>query len=415
MYRKRSRRVVLGAFASCGAALAGCSVSKAPTTTRTSTSSSNAEMWPSVGYDAANTGYNRHGTGPDRPNERWQFRIGEARQAAPVVGQTTLGVGVAVWGHQNGLYYLDITDGEKLVSLFPGEGNDIIGRRLGHPSAPASDGEILYTGGGGHTTAPYIYAYPMTSLVLDEPRWRFRTGDQVIHSPITIADGTVYVGTASQPARLYALNAGTEQRKGASRWNRRVDGWITGAPAVADGTVVVGTHTGTVYAFDAANGADSWTVSVDEPIRAAPAVADGTVVVGSGEGSVSALDLASGDERWTFPTDGPIRTSPAIADTTVVIGSDDGRVYTLALESGEKQWSVPTGGPVQSSPGVVDGTVYVGSDDGHLYALALADGSERWHFETDGAIAEAPAIAGGVAYVCSRDGNLYAIGGDSSG
>ena len=409
-----SRRAVLGGLAGSATTFSGCFglLPNAGSTTPTPPDA-DTKSWPSVGFDAANTGHDPAGRGPEGPTERWRFYLGSAAQAPPVVGWTMTGYRVAVWGNPSTLHFLDVASGEQVDSYEPGQGNSI-SRPIGAPVAPAFDGGILYLGGGGIPSAPYVYAYRTGT---GEVRWQFRTGDQTAHSPVTIADGTMYVGTASSSPALYAADVDTYSEVtgyAERRWKRELDGMVVGASAAADGQVFVGTSAGTVHAFDADPGTERWNERVDGKIVAAPAVSDGTIAIASTDGNVRALDTERGDERWSTTTGGPVRTSPGIAGDTVVVGSDDGNVYALAVSTGEERWSVSLGDVVRSSPAIVDGTVYVGCDDGSLYALSLEDGSEEWRFETDGAIVEAPAVADGVAYACSRDGYLYAVGGDAS-
>ena len=46
--------------------------------------------------------------------------------------------------------------------------------------------------------------------------------------------------------------------------------------------------------------ASSWTFATGAALHSSPAVADGTVFIGSRDNHVYALDAASGDLRWRF-------------------------------------------------------------------------------------------------------------------
>ena len=106
---------------------------------------------------------------------------------------------------------------------------------------------------------------------------------------------------------------------------------------------------------------------------ASPAVAGGTVYVGSDDGKVYALNAATEQVRWTYTTGSSV-SSPAVAGGTVYIGSWDHKVYALNAATGQVRWTYTTGGYVASSPAVAGGTVYVGSYDGKVYALNAATG-----------------------------------------
>jgi len=168
------------------------------------------------------------------------------------------------------------------------------------------------------------------------------------------------------------------------------------------------------------------------PICSSPAVADGTVYVGSNDGKIYALDAANGRVRWSFPTEGEVHCSPCVWGGMVFCGSDDGWIYCLNADTGRLIWrraadhrptetvslsgdliagfpvdfplpreygasqqcvsrfsieGVPKPGPwvVRGSPMVVDGRLYVGSGLGsppsfwgYLYCIDPRRGEILW-------------------------------------
>jgi outer membrane protein assembly factor BamB len=64
-------------------------------------------------------------------------------------------------------------------------------------------------------------------------------------------------------------------------------------------------------------------------VRSSPAVAGGTVYVGSFDDHLYAIDAETGQEQWRFETDEWVRSSPAVAGGTVYVGSFDGHLYAL--------------------------------------------------------------------------------------
>ena len=107
-----------------------------------------------------------------------------------------------------------------------------------------------------------------------------------------------------------------------------------------------------------------------------PAIAaNGTVVVGSNDGSVYAVNVSTGALIWSFATGGPVVSSPAISFNAVYVGSVDGKVYALNVHSGVLLWSHTTLGAVYASPTIgIHSTVYFISEDHYLYALDGATG-----------------------------------------
>lgn len=161
------------------------------------------------------------------------------------------------------------------------------------------------------------------------------------------------------------------------QWAVETGEGVSSSPAVADGTVYVGSYDDNVYALDAADGTKQWTFQMSNDVGSAPAVADGIVYVGKGDDSVYALDAADGTEQWAFDTGFDVYSAPAVADGVVYVGSYDNNVYALNAADGTEQWAFETGERVYSSPAVVDSTVYVGSHDNNVYAIEGSPGTPK--------------------------------------
>jgi outer membrane protein assembly factor BamB len=243
---------------------------------------------------------------------------------------------------------------------------------------------------------------------LSSRRWAYTTGNAVFSSP-AVAGGTVYIG--SWDLNVYALDAAT----GHVRWAYSTGGEVSSSPAVAGGTVYVGSADHKVYALGAAEGDVRWTYTTGDEVNSSPAVAGGTVYVGSADHKVYALDAATGQVRWAYSTGGAVYSSPAVAGGTVYIGSADHKVYALDAATGHVRWTYTTGGPVSSNlftlsgPAVAGGTVYIGSDDHKVYALDAATGHVRWTYTTGFSVESRPAVVGGTVYIGSFDDKVYAL------
>jgi outer membrane protein assembly factor BamB len=248
-------------------------------------------------------------------------------------------------------------------------------------------------------------------------RWSYTVGlTGLIASSPAVAGGTVYIG--SSDGNVYALDAVT----GHLRWSHGVGPVHFSSPAVAGDTVYIGSTDHKVYALDAATGRPRWAHTTGGVVDSSPAVAGGTVYIGSADNNVYALDAATGHLRWAYPTGDPVHSSAAVAGRTVYIGSADGNVYALNAGTGHLRWAYPTGGKVFSTPAVAGGTVYIGSTDGSVYALDAATGHLRWAHALGGGIGSSPAwagwtfyigsspaVAGGTVYIGSADHKVYAL------
>lgn len=246
------------------------------------------------------------------------------------------------------------------------------------------------------------------------PLWRFRTG-QLNRSTPAVANGTVYVGSDS--GYLYALDA----VDGRLKWRFFTQGELNSSPSYDQGRVYFTGGDGNVYALDAHDGRRLWEFHAGpldgkrpawDFFQSSPVVVGDMLYVGSGDGKVYALDAATGTQRWAFRTDGAVRSSPAVAGGMVYVGSMGGTLYALDAQSGRKQWSFKTRGnsyfpqgEIQSTPAVADGTVYFGSRDSSLYALDAKTGAQRWaNRDPQGAwVISGPAVAHGTVYFATSD------------
>jgi len=279
-------------------------------------------------------------------------------------------------------------------------------------SSPSVAGGVVYVGSDGGD----IYALDASggSFVSDPLFWWSDTGS----SP-TLADGNVYVVSDE----LYALDASD----GTVEWRSEVGG--EASPVVADGTIYTSTDQG-VYALDSSDGEVLWKFETEMSSLPfpSPTVADGTVYIGDHggtlerEGNFYAIDASDGTEEWSVETAGSVGATATVADGTVYVGDGVGGVYALDAQTGEERWKYELRGwdvPLSpSSPTVAGGTVYMGSDK-YLHALDAETGEELWRFEVERQNLyvgpTSPTVVNGTVYVGSAGGKLYAINAGTSG
>jgi outer membrane protein assembly factor BamB len=245
--------------------------------------------------------------------------------------------------------------------------------------------------------------------------WTVTLGAPVVSSPAVAADGSVLVG--SHDGKLYAI-----ARDGTLKWAYATGDIIFSSPAVAhDGTIYIGSDDDHLYAIVPTTAKPRWIVQMGVcpqrvgigpeasrcDVDAGPTVGPDGVIYTGGDG-VYAIN-PDGSLRWRFATGGHVSSAPAVLpDGTVVAGSQDDLVYAIA-PNGQKRWDFRAGGDVEASPAIGDdGTIYVGADDHKLYALGV-DGTLRWAFTTGADVRASAAIGNGVIYVGSFDAQLYAI------
>jgi len=154
---------------------------------------------------------------------------------------------------------------------------------------------------------------------------------------------------------------------------------------VVNGMVYVGANypDDKLYAFDADGcGAPTcqpvWTAftSTRAETNSSPAVARGTVFIGSGDGRLYAFDAATGARKWAHDFGAPygfLLASPVIAGGVLFIGGgSDNWIRAVDPTDGSPLWGYETGDKINTTPAVVDGWLYIGSLDSYLYAFHLA-------------------------------------------
>ncbi len=286
----------------------------------------------------------------------------------------------------------------------------------------------MFRGGPDHRG---VYDSPVPSL--QSLAWKFKTGGRVISSPLVVGD-VVYVG--STDGSLYAVN----RADGTQLWKFDTRGPVSSSPAFHNGVVYVGSVDGLVYAVDAGTGKARWTFATKGERRftapgihgaiprtermpdpfdlllSSPAIANGTVFIGSGDQNVYALDATTGALRWTFATGDVVHASPAVADGVVYIGSWDRNVYALDAASGRERWRYTTLNDtviynqigIASSAAISDGMVFVGGRDGKFHVVDARTGAVKWvHNNNGGWTIASPAVRNGVVYFPTSDGTRF--------
>jgi outer membrane protein assembly factor BamB len=227
----------------------------------------------------------------------------------------------------------------------------------------------------------------------------------------------------------------------AVKWTFPTNGAIVSSPAVAAGTVYVGSADGGLYAIEAATGKQRWRFDAHGDVNSSPAVSGDTVYVVSLDGNLYAVDTATGKQKWAFATAGEHRftaagmlgsmpstetapdpwdfylSSPNVTAGAVYFGSGDGHVYAVDAKSGTLRWSYKTGDVVHASPAISDGVVYIGGWDTYFYALDAATGTLKWKFKTGEdvkahvmtGIPGSAVVSNGSVYFGCRDANFYAL------
>ena len=188
-------------------------------------------------------------------------------------------------------------------------------------------------------------------------------------------------------------------------WSFAADGWVSAAPAIADGVVYVGSDDHQVYALDAATGTELWIFTTGDVVKSTPTVSDGVVYVGSNDRRLYALDAATGSELWSHDTGAWVQSSPTVKDGVVyssALVDGEPRVVALGASSGELSWTAqqPHAFDPEFAPTVAGGKVYLpGAEYGAFHALDAADGGISWTASVGSYVKTRPTVLDGVAYL----------------
>ena len=252
--------------------------------------------------------------------------------------------------------------------------------------------------------------------------WSFDTDALSMASPTVGPDGTVYVGSDS--GTVYALND-----DGSEKWTFKTGGRVFADPAIGllNGTIYVGSSDGRLYAINP-DGTEKWAFNADGPIgQASPAIgAEGTIYVGTSDVDNPKLHAVNpdGTRKWTYDGNGAF-FSPAIgSDGTIYVVTGGlvgpGKLHAIRPDGTQKWAFSDVMGPFVSPAIGSDGTIYVGSAlGGNVYAIN-PDGSQKWVFET-GPIMAAPSIGpDGTIHIIAQgeggngNGTLHALNPDGT-
>jgi outer membrane protein assembly factor BamB len=207
-------------------------------------------------------------------------------------------------------------------------------------------------------------------------------------------------------------------------WRRGTSFGYYGGVTVADGTVYVGSAEQTVSAYDAVTGTLRWRRTFPEPSQTSTPTVSGSLVyvpvsLGSDDRSgyhavLYALSRSTGKTVWRYtePTNGAyVYASPILGGGVLYVAFGDSRIVAFDPPTGRVIWSRdPLAYVLDASHGIAyaNGRLYGDSDSYNtVTALSAQDGHRLWKYglptrETD---LMPPTVANGRVYVGSAEGS----------
>ncbi len=215
---------------------------------------------------------------------------------------------------------------------------------------------------------------------------------------------------------------------------------VSSSPALNSGTVLVGTLSNKLDAFDATGVTNCsgspkvctplWTANLGGAVYGSVSILNNVAYVGDTSGKLSAFDATgvtncSGSPKvctplWTASVGGFIADTPAVTNGVVYAGATNGKLYAFDAAGSTNcsgspkvctpEWTTAANAGISlSSPSVANGHVYVGAVDSKLYAYSATTGATQWSATTGGVINGSAAVANGTVWIGSNDSKLYAF------
>jgi len=155
--------------------------------------------------------------------------------------------------------------------------------------------------------------------------WKVKLGKGILSSPLCLEDmNRVIFGCKDGYIYCYSISDGK------LLWRFNASGEVNGAPAYSDGTVVIGSRNGILYALDT-SGKLKWKRNLSQPVLSRPLLLDKKVFVTNYASSLYALDVESGKVLKRFKTSSPIYSSCGFYGDKIFFGSNGGTFYALRL------------------------------------------------------------------------------------
>lgn len=219
------------------------------------------------------------------------------------------------------------------------------------------DGDVVF----GSTAGKIWRLDDVTGL----PVWS-RTGLSGISRTVVFSrdDAKVFVASGTN---IMALN----YSDGTTAWSTNL-GSAAGAPGCApDGTLILGSSSGTVYGINPGTGAVIWQKATLDQVLAAPAFSDtGVAYIGGYDHRLYAYRVTDGFRFWSYTSNHELR-APCMVDANgrIYVNSRTGQ-FDCVSPSGTLVWSRIVSGDSRGPMSMgADGTIFIGINGPATYAM----------------------------------------------
>jgi outer membrane protein assembly factor BamB len=238
----------------------------------------------------------------------------------PIVGGLVVDQSRVYFGTSVGkVYALDAANGDKLWEF---ETGDKIW------STPAISGDTLFVG----SFDKKLYALDTET---GKEKWpSFETQGAIIATPL-VYNGMVYIGSFDR--HLYALDAATGQKI----WQfptdedeNKPDNWFWATPVVYDNTIYAPCLDDRVYALSADTGDKVAEFKLDSPVSSSPVVVNGTIILASRKGVIYAIDTGRNALKQLAEIEEEVYGPLCASEGVVYIHTQDLTLHRINADTG---------------------------------------------------------------------------------
>jgi len=287
----------------------------------------------------------------------WSFRTASHVESSPCIHDGKVYVGAG----DDGFYCLSLSgrqDGEAEI-IWHVKGANFLDCE---PSPVVHKGKVYFGLGKGGKAVVCLDA------TTGEQLWRRPAPYPVFASP-AISEGKVVVGMGIGNY----VNSAEEVAANIEREMLRQGNTARQAAEATSEIVPVGS----VWCLNADTGQIIWKCEeMTRTVLGSPAIADGTVYVGSRDKHLYCLSLADGSVLGKFNARGPIVSGPAVGPDNVFVVTQTGTMFSLNRQTLAADWAASLNADTMSSPAVAGGHVYVGTNNG-LLCVGTSQGEQQ--------------------------------------
>lgn len=233
--------------------------------------------------------------------------------------------------------------------------------------------------------------------------WSFRTGNQITGGAVW-CDGSIWVGSHDQS--LYAF----DPKEGTVLQTLECDGQINGSPLFSDSlkAIFVGSCDGFLRKIDTRTGKRVAELDFHSPIPQSPVLADGVLYLLTHQGVLAAVDAETFQPRYQITLKGRhFLTSPTIQGDLLLLTDESGKIEVRSARDGSFLAWLPSEEKMTAPQVVFDDRIYAVSKQGKLFCWQLQNGTWTSQLAAD--------FHSDFAYGCVRMGNRLILVDENGG